>query len=87
MSLPKREAHWLIEISDVDDHITLKGIFPDFAFDTVVKEDPCTNLVVIPVKLDHDDLLKMKKPLKSGFQLMIGCQFGFKKRFLQLTHQ
>ena len=40
MSLPKREAHLLIEISDVDDHITLKGIFPDLAFDPVVKEDP-----------------------------------------------
>lgn len=57
---------WLIEISDVDDHITLPGIFFDFAPDTVVKENPCTNLVVIPVKLDHVASFQTKKAAFSG---------------------
>ncbi len=60
----------MIEISDVDDHITLKGILPDLAFDPIVKEHPYMFFLVILEQLHHVCLLSDRKS-------RLGCKAAF----------
>jgi len=61
-------------ILKVYDNIPLQNIFPDLAFDSVIKENPLVFFLVKPVKLNHGDLLKIKKPHKMRHFKFVGLK-------------